>query len=99
MTDTDTDALREKLAETLHYGQGHDDWGVANDDERGEALALADEVLPDLAAEVRKAKAEAWDETCEAFAWCITNGPIKDALPYVAEHNPYRETGGSDEHR
>lgn len=66
MTTTDTDALRERLAETLHYGQGYDDWGVANDDEREEALALADEVLSTIAVEVRKAKAEARDEGQEA---------------------------------
>lgn len=66
MTTTDTDVLRERFAEALHYGQGYDDWGVANDDERGEALALADEVLPIVEAEVRKAKAEALREAASA---------------------------------
>lgn len=37
----------------------------------------------------RDAAKAAWDEACEAFAWCRDNGPIEDALPYVVEHNPY----------
>lgn len=46
---------------------------------------------------VKRGQAEAWDGACEAFAWCITNGPVEDALPYVAQHNPYEEA--PDEHR
>lgn len=48
-------------------------------------------ILPIVEAEVRAAKAEAWGAACEAFAWCIDGGTIEDALPYVAQHNPYRE--------
>jgi hypothetical protein len=43
-----------------------------------------------LAARIREAKAEAWDEACEAFAWCLNNGELEDSLPYMVEHNPYR---------
>lgn len=98
MNTTDTDALRERFAEALHYGQGYDDWGVANDDERGEALALADEVLPIVAEEVRKAKAEAWADCvfeASALGWLFP-GPARHML----DRNPHRiETGDSDEHR
>ena len=40
-----TDDEREALAEVLHYAQGFDDWGVANDEEREGALDIADAVL------------------------------------------------------
>lgn len=109
---TDTDALRERLAEKLHYGQGYDDWGVANDDERGEALALADEILPIVAAEVRKAKAEVLTKrwVCQVARSGYHNGA--SCRPAEA-HNDWGcdyyyeasirateyETGDSDEHR
>lgn len=89
MTTTDTDALAEKIRDEVAgivIGSGYYSTAIGVD----EASEVAAAVLPIVADEVRKAKAEAWDETCEAFAWCITNGPIEDALPYVAEHNPYR---------
>ena len=85
---TDTTALQEQLAEALHYGQGLDDWGVANDDERGEALDLAAAVLPIIAAEVRAASERAWDEghnarrTVERGGWYL---------------NPYRATETGDQ--
>jgi len=31
-----------------------------------------------------------WDEACQALAWCFDNGPERDALPYLVEHNPYK---------
>ena len=52
--------------------------------------AIVAAVLPIVAEEVRKAKAEAWDEghntrrTVERGGWYL---------------NPYRETGDSDDHR
>lgn len=36
---------REALAEVLHYAQGFDDWGVANETEREWSLDIADAVL------------------------------------------------------
>ena len=103
MTTTDTDALTERIARALYENAeyyGPEDvqpaWEHRDDEERDEWRAIAAAVLPIVAEEVRKAKAEAWDETCEAFAWCITNGPIEHVPPYVLERNPYRETGDSD---
>ena len=37
----------------------------------------------------RAAQADAWEEACQAFGWCLNNGSIEDALAYVSEHNPY----------
>lgn len=42
-----------------------------------------------LAEEIRAAKNEAWGEACQALAWCFDNGPERDALPYLIEHNPF----------
>lgn len=107
---TDTDALMERLAEKLHYGQGYDDWGVANDDERGEALDLANEVLPIVAEEVRKAKAEVWVEAIRYSIDCGNETTDSwgnmyrldwiDRMEREIEQNPYApEIGDSNEHR
>lgn len=37
------------------------------------------------------AKAAAWEEACQAFAWCLDNGSSEDALTHVVANNPYRE--------
>lgn len=96
---TDTDALRERLAEKLHYGQGHDDWGVANDDERGEALALADEVLPTIAAEVRKARSEVLREAAdEDFYDGDMDMPVRGYAELYWRADQI-EAGDTDEHR
>ena len=62
-----------------------------------QAEQIAAAVLPIVAEEVRKAKAEAWDEGCGAFEaahkWDNT-----EPWGHLIE-NPYRETGDSDEHR
>lgn len=42
-----------------------------------------------LDAAIRAAKNEGWDEACQALAWCFDNGPERDALPYLIEHNPF----------
>lgn len=99
MTDLDQarDRLREAIAEELYYeqhpeGRHRSEWPAAvYPDTVHEYRDLAAAVLPIVEAEVRASKAEAWDEACQAFAWCRDNGPIEDALPYVAEHNPYRQ--------
>jgi predicted component of type VI protein secretion system len=39
----------EAVAEALHYAQGMDDYGVANDDERAEAEELANAALDAVA--------------------------------------------------
>lgn len=36
----------------------------------------------------RKTRERVWDETVQAFAWAIDNGP--DPLTYVRDNNPYR---------
>ena len=41
--------LVEVLAEALHYAQGMDDYGVANDDERADAENLANAALDAVA--------------------------------------------------
>jgi hypothetical protein len=43
-----------------------------------------------LASREAAARAEAWDEAVQALGWALNNGPSERALPYVAEHNPYR---------
>lgn len=103
-TTTDTDALTERIAGALRetltdpYGAGSDleSPGITSEGtvwQRGGEIDvphLVDDLLPIIAAEMRAAKAEAWDEGyMEA-----TNG---DDDPLA---NPYRyETGGSDERR
>ena len=63
---------------------------------------LAAAVLPIVAEEVRKAKAEAWAEgwdhrnTPDGYAW---DGEQDVPLVSSRYDNPYCETGDSDEHR
>jgi len=79
------DALEELAAQ----GDGNPDhWGgyvIVADVER-----MAAHVAAALAPVVAEARAEAWDEAVQALAWALDNGPSDRALPYVAEHNPYR---------
>ena len=95
MTTTDTDALEERIARELFYTESpeerhRDGWLSAYSEDRYLYRDLAAAVLPIVAVEVRKAKAEAWDEGyMEA-----TSG---DDNPLA---NPYRyeqETGHDDE--
>ena len=91
MNATDTTALQERIAEELFYSESpeerhRDGWLSAYSEDRYLYRDLAAAVLPIIAAEVQAAKAAAWDEGYIA--------PIE-----AAAHNPYRETGGSDEHR
>ena len=65
---TDTDALQERIAEELYYdqhpeGRHRSEWpAVVYPDTAYECRDLAAAVLPIIAAEVKSAKAEAWDE-------------------------------------
>lgn len=83
MTGKNTDELREKIAWALWTEDGLEDHGVTVAEYRGLAAA----VLPIVEAEVRKAKAEAWDEghntrrTVEKGGWYL---------------NPYRATETGD---
>lgn len=43
-----------------------------------------------LSGKLLAAKSEGWGEACQALAWCFDNGPERDALPYMIEHNPFR---------
>ena len=96
MTTTDTDGLKERIASAL--------WNRALDnDERiiPDCHVLADAVLPIVAAEVRKAKAEAWDECAhEADRRWLIGGQsaaiLHDRSPYRATEH---EAGDSDERR
>lgn len=109
MTTTDTDALKERIArdlwdhDNLHMSaawrdMAWDDMGGSEpSDERIAYMLRAAAVLPIVEAEVRKAKAEAWDEGCEAFESAHKCDHIE---PWGhLRDNPYRETGASDDHR
>ena len=41
-----------------------------------------------------EAKADTWDECCEALAWAMHRGD--DPIGYVHKHNPYRDAEGED---
>ena len=105
MTTTDTDALAERIAEKMReslthkYGAGSDleapratrDGMVSQMGGHIDVPHLAEEVMGIVAAEVRKAKAEAWERghvcgysDAQDTARSITHGP----------HNPYTKTGG-----
>ena len=97
MTTTDTDALTERIARAFYENrvaaiesdQERQSWPTWDDHEKADADEWRDAaaaVLPIVAAEVRKAKAEAWDEGAQAQA--DTYGGQIDTGP-----NPYRETG------
>lgn len=96
MTTTDTDALTERIRDEVYgtWVSSCCDGAVVNIDEAAE---IAADLAPIVAAEVRKAKAEAWDEAAshaESKPW-ITNFRADD----LRTANPYRETGGSDDRR
>ena len=104
----DPTELHERVAEELYYeqhpeGRRRNDWRTEHPVTRYEFLDRAAAILPIVAEEVRKAKAEAWDEGySEAEDWCEEYREAVDefpprAVPYPT--NPYRETGDSDEHR
>ena len=96
MTTTDTDALTERLARAMHAGEvaggfAADEWDGMSADSLAWYRANAAAVLPIVAVEVRKAKAEAWDEAAshaESKSW-LTNFRADD----LRTANPYRETG------
>ena len=102
MTTTDTDALQERIAEELYYdqrpeGRHRNEWPTAvYSDTVYECRDLAAAVLPIIAAEVRAAKAAAWDEGCAAaeqyYKRTAIGAPGSDPIP--APLNPHRETGG-----
>ena len=108
MTATDTDSLTERIARVLHGIE----WDCALDGSDGEwalyeakpyYLSLAATVLPIVAAEVRKAKAEALREAVEKYAITIPDAlgykvpavTVEDLLDTADEH----ETRRSDERR
>ena len=87
---TDTTALQERIARAIRLADTGDtlpdgfaarmwDEGVTN---RDKGMRLAAAVLPIIAAEVRKAQADAWDE---GYAW----GCFDDTDGFT--RNPYRE--------
>lgn len=97
MTTTDTDALAELIyRETFEARYPDYIWGDAPDFVKEAHRARYAPVLPIVAEEVRKAKAEAWDEgwehrdTPDEYAW---DG--EQDVPLVPSRyvNPYRETG------
>ena len=97
---TDTTALQERIARVLHEidpisGHGHD-WRKLSDAERKFYIRKAAAIFPIIAAEVRAAKADAWDEGYgDCWNYHQSNGL---AGTY---RNPYRtaeqETGHDDE--
>lgn len=74
VTTTDTDALQERIAEELYYdrhpeGRHRGEWPAAvYPDDVYEYRDLAATVLPIIAAEVRKAQADALREAAHEFA-------------------------------
>lgn len=78
MTTTDTDALQERLWEVIAEARDKGE-RTARDVDSYEVVAA---VLPIIAAEVRKAQADAWDE---GYAW----GCFDDTDGFT--RNPYRE--------
>lgn len=97
---TDTAALQERIAEELYYeqhpeGRHRSEWPAAvYPDTVHEIRDLAAAVLPIIRAELRAAQAEAWHHGFQE-GYCLEPRPDwANALS-----NPYREAGGSDEHR
>ena len=90
MSTTDTDALKERIARALFEVRDDaydlDEWEDLDSTDRERWMCDAAAVLPLVAVEARKAKAEAWDEGAQAQA--NTYGGQIDTGP-----NPYRETG------
>lgn len=112
MTTTDTDALTERIARVLDPWV----WTDEDDDpntfrrlarrnnrlaERPASLARAAAVLPIVAAEVRKAKAEALREAAREEFQLSTNVHYQGVRVHkrLVERAYRIETGGSDEHR
>ena len=105
MTTTDTDALTERVARVIHDmravdkypGDGHHPFNIAA------------AVLPIVAEEVRKAKAEAWREYAAALEAVpdyapteYDRGRVDQRYATVEElhvHATEYEAGDSDEHR
>lgn len=109
MTATDTDALTERIARVLepHTWESHDEWVEPGHVNHALADAVvmvsldnAAAVLPIVAEEVRKAKAEALREAAGP-EWGNNNtlwsGPRVRAK--ITRRADRIETGGSDEHR
>src|SRR5699024_6118795 len=96
MTTTDTDALQERIAEKMReslthkYGAGSDleapratrDGMVSQMGGHIDVPHLAEEVMVVVAAEVRKAKAEAWQE---GVNFALPNAETT----WYPQHNPY----------
>ena len=110
MTTTDTDALTERIARAIceHDDAGGDNW----DEDRDWYMDQAAAVLPIVAVEVRKAKAEALREAARVMGeWAceslVVIGDELDESTWVEmtagewlEHRAAEyETGDSDEHR
>lgn len=82
MTTTDIDALDEKIRDEvrgLPIGYGYESTLIGPDD----AAEIATAVLPIIADEVRKAKAEAWEE-------CASEIEMQGTVQIP--DNPYEET-------
>lgn len=102
MNTPDSNPLFERIAEAAYrslslpaeVGMKRDyetTWAWTERMGRAQADQIAAAVLPIVAVEVRKAKAEAWDD---GEASGLTEAAGGHGWP-----NPYRETEGSDEHR
>ena len=94
MTTTDTDALTERIARALFEVRDDaydlDEWEDLDSTDRERWMCDAAAVLPLVAVEARKAKAEAWDEAAshaESKSW-ITNFRADD----LRTANPYEVT-------
>lgn len=114
---TDTDALNESIARALYENAeyyGPEDtqpaWEHRDDEERDEWREIAAAVLPIVAEEVRKAKAEVWVEAIRYSIDCGNETTDScgnmyrldwiDRMEREIEQNPYApETGDSNEHR
>ena len=117
MATTDTDALEERIARELFYTESpeerhRDGWLSAYSEDRYLYRDLAAAVLPIVAEEVRKAKAEALRETVRdmgewAGEFILVTGDETDEDAWTSqavgewlEHRATEyETGDSDEHR
>lgn len=124
MTTTDTDALKERIARAFYENrvaaiesdQERRSWPAWEDHEKADAdewRDAADAVLPIVAAEVRKAKAEALREAAENVdvgslvdSWThgavtglsVTNA-VAEVLMSLRNRATEYETGGSDDRR
>lgn len=100
MTTTDTDALTERIARILN-DEGWTFEGVhepGDYDECEECRRVVDpiaaRVAREVAGEVSKAQADAWDRAVRSLSYS-DGSPVE----VLSNPNPYRETGDSDEHR